>query len=194
MSPAAAQERPDRREQILEAALALFAERGFYGTAVPEVAAAAKVGAGTIYRYFEGKEALVNVVYKRWKGALAHAVMLDFPFGATAREQFHAFFTRSIAFAREFPLAFKFLELHHHAPYLDDEARALEAKILEPALAFFEKTKRSQITKPLPAEMLMAILWGAIVGLVKASWEGHLALTGDAIDQAESCCWEAIRG
>ena len=31
----------DKRQAILEAALVLFAERGFHGTAVPEVAAAA---------------------------------------------------------------------------------------------------------------------------------------------------------
>jgi AcrR family transcriptional regulator len=191
---ASPQERPDRREQILAAALALFAERGFHGTAVPEVAERARVGAGTIYRYFESKEALVNVLYKRWKGAIAHAVMTDFPFGSNAREQFHAFFTRSIAFAENNPLAFKFLELHHHAQYLDDEARSIEAKLLEPAIAYFENTRQSQITKPLAPELLMAILWGAIVGVVKSSWEGRVKLTRETVEAAESCCWEAIRG
>src|SRR4051812_46371152 len=122
--------KPDRREDILESALELFAERGFHGTAVPAVAEAAHVGAGTIYRYFASKEALVNVVYKRWKTALAYAIVTDFPFHATAREQFHAFFSRTIDFAAEHPRAFKFLELHHHAPYLDERSRALEAEIL----------------------------------------------------------------
>jgi AcrR family transcriptional regulator len=43
----------DKREAIMAAALDLFVERGFYGTAVPEIAEKAGVGAGTIYRYFE---------------------------------------------------------------------------------------------------------------------------------------------
>jgi AcrR family transcriptional regulator len=42
----------DKREAILGAALELFAERGFHGTAVPQIADKAGVGAGTIYRYF----------------------------------------------------------------------------------------------------------------------------------------------
>jgi len=46
-------DRGDKRETILAAALELFVERGFYGTAVPEIAERAGVGAGTIYRYFE---------------------------------------------------------------------------------------------------------------------------------------------
>ena len=58
----------ERREAILAAALELFSERGFHGTAVPLVAEKAGVGAGTLYRYFESKEALVNALYQRWKG------------------------------------------------------------------------------------------------------------------------------
>ena len=55
----------EKHQKILSAALELFANRGFHGTAVPDVAKLAGVGAGTIYRYFENKEALVNAVYHR---------------------------------------------------------------------------------------------------------------------------------
>jgi len=61
----------DKREAIMGAALDLFVERGFHGTAVPEIAQAAGVGAGTIYRYFEHKEALVNALYRPEKQAFA---------------------------------------------------------------------------------------------------------------------------
>src|SRR4051812_22112226 len=54
----------DKRARILAAALKTFADRGFHGTAVPEVAESAGVGTGTLYRYFENKEALVNEVYR----------------------------------------------------------------------------------------------------------------------------------
>lgn len=183
----------DRRDDILEAALALFAERGFHGTAVPEVAARARVGAGTIYRYFPSKEALVNKVYWRWKTALAHAVMQDFPFHAPAREQFQVFWRRAVAFAVEHPLAFKFLELHHHAPYLDAESRRVEEEVVIAAVAFFAKTRQDQVTKDLDPQLLMAIVWGGVVGLVKNAWEGRLALSERVIADAESCCWEAVR-
>ena len=62
----------DKREAILQAALELFVERGFYGTAVPEIADRASVGAGTIYRYFESKEALVNAIYRQEKLRFGH--------------------------------------------------------------------------------------------------------------------------
>jgi AcrR family transcriptional regulator len=52
----------DKRRRILDAALAMFAERGYHGVAVPEVAVAAGVGIGTLYHYFEHKQQLVNEV------------------------------------------------------------------------------------------------------------------------------------
>ncbi|MFO1187803.1 MAG: helix-turn-helix domain-containing protein [Alphaproteobacteria bacterium] len=46
----------DKRDLILGfAALSLFVEKGFDGTAVPEIAARAGVGTGTLYRYFAGR-------------------------------------------------------------------------------------------------------------------------------------------
>jgi AcrR family transcriptional regulator len=47
-----------RREQILEAAVKVFARRGFGNATVAEIAEEAGVAAGTIYNYFESKEEL----------------------------------------------------------------------------------------------------------------------------------------
>jgi AcrR family transcriptional regulator len=187
-------ERPDdKREAILQAALELFAERGFHGTAVPAIAERAKVAAGTIYRYFDGKEALVNSLYQRYKGALGAYLLGEFPYSGTPREQFHHFFTRSMAFARKERLAFQFLEAHHHRPYLDEQSRAAEERVLEPARMFFQQTERLRVTRPAPAEALGAIVWGSIVGIVRAQWEGHLQLDDKVEAAAEEAVWDAIR-
>src|SRR5262245_40748213 len=75
----------DKKQAILAAALDLFAVKGYHGTAVPEIAEAAKVGAGTVYRYFQSKEQLVNELYRNWKMALFTALMNDFPVDKTPR-------------------------------------------------------------------------------------------------------------
>src|SRR5262245_34504715 len=146
----------DKREAILEAALELFAERGFHGTAVPLVAEKANVGAGTIYRYFPSKEALVNALYQRHKGELGEAILSGFPASAPFREQFHHFGERVCAFARKNPRALQFLELHHHSPYLDSTSRSIEAQLLTFARGFVAKAVEQQVAKPLSPELLMA--------------------------------------
>jgi len=46
----------DKRARILDAAVRVFAERGFFGATVAEIARAAGVADGTIYLYFKSKD------------------------------------------------------------------------------------------------------------------------------------------
>ena len=50
---------PQRREELLKAARAEFAEQGFVGARMADIAGRAGVATGTVYLYFESKEALV---------------------------------------------------------------------------------------------------------------------------------------
>jgi AcrR family transcriptional regulator len=183
----------DKREAILAAALELFAERGFHGTAVPHIAERAGVGAGTIYRHFASKEAMVNVLYQRWKGMMGASMMGDFPFDQPARVQLAHFGARVFAFARKHPAALKFLEQHHHGTYLDEESRALEARLLEPARHFFEQQLRARVVRKAPVEVLFAIAWGSLMGVIRAHWEGYTPLDAKVEEQTLDAIWDAIR-
>ena len=55
----------ERREQLVEIARGLFAERGFDGTSVEEIAARAEVSKPVVYEHFGGKEGLYAVVVDR---------------------------------------------------------------------------------------------------------------------------------
>jgi AcrR family transcriptional regulator len=70
-APAVAARRPRRRrkearpEEILEAALAEFAEKGYAATRLEDVARRAGIAKGTIYLYFPGKAPLFKAVVRR---------------------------------------------------------------------------------------------------------------------------------
>ena len=193
--PIQAREAPDtgKRDAILEAALELFTDRGFHGTAVPLVAEKAGVGAGTIYRYFESKEHLVNVLYRREKQAMLDALLSDFPFQKAAREQFRTFFRRSVAYAEAHPRSSRFLELHHHAPYLDQASRELEEHGMQLMLGAVHAAVVQEAMKDLPPMVLVSVVWGVFLGLLRAWSEDRLELTEHVIAHAEQCAWEAIR-
>ena len=55
----------ERREQLIEIARALFAERGFEGTSIEELSARAEVSKPIVYEHFGGKEGLYAVVVDR---------------------------------------------------------------------------------------------------------------------------------
>jgi TetR/AcrR family transcriptional regulator, fatty acid metabolism regulator protein len=54
----------DKRERILRAAVKVFAKHGFYDTRVSAVAKEAGVADGTIYLYFESKDALLLSLFE----------------------------------------------------------------------------------------------------------------------------------
>lgn len=51
-------------QKIKQAALALFAQKGFRDTSVAAIAKEAKVSKGLIYNYFESKEHLLQVIFQ----------------------------------------------------------------------------------------------------------------------------------
>ena len=191
--PARASGNGDKSEAILLAALSLFVERGFHGTAVPEVAERAGVGAGTIYRYFASKEALVNVVFRQHKQALLGRLLADFPLHASTREQFSALWRRTAQYVAEEPLGFSFLELHHHSSYLDAESLALEQRAIQFGVAFVETAQKRGDLRPVAPAILIGIVLGAFIGLVSKSTQCGLTLDASLWTVAEQCVWEAIR-
>ena len=59
-----------RREQLLGVAKSLFAEKGFEGTSVEEIAARADVSKPVVYEHFGGKEGIYAVIVDREVEAL----------------------------------------------------------------------------------------------------------------------------
>lgn len=186
----------DKRRIILDAALRVFAERGYHGTTVPEVADAAGVGTGTLYRYFEHKEALVNEVYRDAKGRLRAALLDDAPALDVyqldvAERWFSELWRRLGAFAKAEPATFRFLEMQDHVEYLDKKSREVELSVLGP-LWMAGKRLRDRAAGGPSVDVLIALLWGAFVGLIKAQRLGYMKLSDEQLREAGAACWRMI--
>jgi len=64
MEPARRKRRPQRREQILEAAVALFHERGFEATGIDDIGEAADITGPAVYRHFRSKEEILETLLR----------------------------------------------------------------------------------------------------------------------------------
>jgi AcrR family transcriptional regulator len=183
------------RQRILDAALRVFAERGFHGAAVPLVAAAAQIATGTLYRYFDSKEQLVNEVYRDAKARLGAALLEGLDLNGEPEALFAAIWLRVVRFARAQPLAFRFLEMQDHTPYLDARSRDLERAVLDPIWLGATRLSRAAGGRGrMPADVAIAFVWGALVGLFKAERLGYLTLTNATINSARAAAWSAIAG
>ena len=61
--------RPDKRALILDAAIKVFAEKGYHGSRVSDIASEAGIAYGLVYHYFKNKEEILSTIFEeRWTG------------------------------------------------------------------------------------------------------------------------------
>lgn len=54
--------RQQKKEQIIQASLELFASKGFYNTTIPDIAKSLKMSIGNMYNYFKSKDMLAKEI------------------------------------------------------------------------------------------------------------------------------------
>jgi AcrR family transcriptional regulator len=111
--------RPDvseeRKSQILDAAMDVFARKGFDAARMDDIVDESGLSKGALYWYFESKNEIITAILERFFSEEVRAVgRLAGPQG-TARERLTAYLERSIADTRRFlrwmPVAFEVYSL-----------------------------------------------------------------------------------
>jgi TetR/AcrR family transcriptional regulator, fatty acid metabolism regulator protein len=81
---------PDRRQAILDAAVRVFARRGFHACRVSDIADEAGVAYGLVYHYFGSKDSVLDTLFlERWSVMLKMIAEVDAT-SASAREKLYA--------------------------------------------------------------------------------------------------------
>ena len=125
----------DRRRTILDAALALFAERGYEGASVDEIAAEAGINVAVIYRHFKSKEELhATVLQEQWESLLSYQaeIVLQVPPG---RERMRLAYTSYFEWFEQHPVAWRLLFREVGGPKRVVEAHERVLGLLSQAIA-----------------------------------------------------------
>jgi TetR/AcrR family transcriptional regulator, fatty acid metabolism regulator protein len=64
----------EKRRQILNAAIRVFAQKGFHRCRISDIASEAKVAYGLVYHYFENKEEILNSIFDENWGLLTEVL------------------------------------------------------------------------------------------------------------------------
>jgi AcrR family transcriptional regulator len=183
----------DKRADILQATLKLVSEHGFHGTPMAKVAEGAGVGAGTIYRYFENKETLINELYVELKREISRAMLRGFSPEASPEEIFRRVLRNTFDYCVQNPQEMVFLEQYHNSPFLTPETEAATAETLAPLQSAFRSAIAAGEMKNLSFEMLSIFAYDMVVALAKRQLSGALALDEATLQTAFQACWDAVK-
>jgi AcrR family transcriptional regulator len=165
-----------RRQAILDAALTLFAERGFGAARLEDVAARAGVAKGTLYLYFKDKEQLFEEVIRSAVSPIlerldALAAAPDLPF-ETVLEALAVMFEKEVLGTRrkllirlmitEGPRFPRIAEFHYRT--VVSRIMPLIRTLAERAIARGEIASDALVLYPqlLAAPLLFAVIWDAL--------------------------------
>jgi len=102
------------KELIARTALALFVEQGIDGTTIRDIAAAAGIAEGTLYRHYSGKDALAWDLFSRNYTAFALELRRIEAGQATLRAKLAAMVRQFCTFFDDDPVLFSYLLLAQH--------------------------------------------------------------------------------
>ncbi len=157
-----------RRNQILDAAAKVFAEKGFHPTTIKDIATEAGIAHGSIYTYFENKNALLLGIFERMKASIMQE---NLPLALDISD------VRTFIKIVQLPLMglkkdnFALFRIVVSEMMVNEELRALYYKqIMEPTLTLAEEAFQEQAAKqglsPIRIQLTIRAISGMILGLM----------------------------
>lgn len=186
----------EKRDEIVRAALELIAENGFHGAPMAMIAEKAGVGAGTIYRYFENKDVLINQLYRELEERLCAAIMEGYSPEKPIRERFLHLGTAILRYCISNPLDFRYLEQYHNSPYGVAHRRDKifgETDEQDVYRELFEEGVAQQVIKELPLVVLFALAFGPLIAVARDHILGFVDLDEALIGRIIAACWDGLK-
>ena len=187
--------KPEKRDEIIRAALELVAEQGFHGAPMAAVAKRAGVAAGTIYCYFENKDELIRATHAFLEKQILATLTEDYPAERPVRDRFLHIGRKLIEYFLASPLELRFMEQFFNSPFGVAHRREKLFGNQEKNLIFklFDEALAQQIVKPLPLPILCALTFGPMVDACRDHILEFIVLDDALIEQLVAACWDSLK-
>lgn len=167
----------NKKDLIINAALKLFVDNGFHGTATGKIAQEAGVANGTLFQYFKTKDDLVIALYIHIKDELAEYISKNTVENADIKETVKTQVLSTLYWALDNPNKFRFIQQFHTSPYIGKIEQDVINKQVEPHLTLIQKGIKQGVLKSLPADLIYTLLSNQVFGLYQFMTSKKLSRT-----------------
>jgi len=184
----------DKRKKILAAAEVLLAERGFYGLSMKALANSAGVAAGTIYRYFENKEDMINQLHQHVKEELAVVTFEGLHAGLSQKEKYALCWRNTYQSVLTNPNRLIAVSMLFLRPCVKgQEMLSCNDQLFAPLFNIYEQGIREQIFHDFPVPALISLSFESSVNLAKKVMNHSIEQPDEQlITQIIDASWQAI--
>lgn len=180
---------------ILESTLDLVKEYGIHGFPISEVAKKGGIAVGTIYHYFEGKDQLIQELYKYVVDLIHHIALKEDDADRSFEERYFTFWTNLVNLYHAKPSILSFFEQYSNSTYYSELSEMSKGKFYNWLFMFFEEGLKSGELRPINKEILAVLVLGNMHTSAKVKMNRSLRSKDTNVDLGEiaKIIWEGIR-
>jgi TetR/AcrR family transcriptional regulator, fatty acid metabolism regulator protein len=185
----------DKRRLILDAAVRVFAEKGYHTSRVGDIAEEAGVAHGLLYHYFRSKEELLETIFREtWRDVLA-AVRAVEETDETARERLAGIAKILLrAWRRDPDLVRVLVREVTRSSHLQQRIDEIDAAFSGLERIIARGQAEGEFRADVDARMVSYVFYGALEEILTGWVLGQLEDGDDAIAQAEQTVIEVVCG
>ncbi len=189
----AKQRRPNTQDLILNAALHLFTERGYFNTSVQDVARVSGASIGSIYHHFKDKEDIARALYQHHLDFMSEAIETIIIRHGSVQERCRAIMAMLFEFTERQPAAMAFMLYAKHREFLPGARPVCSSRpfeLMRKIVAMGIETGEIRALDPVIASSAM---FGGALRLIAARLDDVIDWPLDErIDEVWSCAWRGI--
>ncbi len=187
------EEQMDKRQKVLNTTLHMILENGIQATSMAKVSKRSGVAVGTIYHHFPSKEALITELYRSIKLGIAAVVFEGVDTGHGTQESFERIVRNMIAYARENPEAYAFVEGYCTSPEIDPQVKSELFNTFQQQISdLYDKWSEGKRGRHISVEMLNLYLNGALSFLIRACISEEIDWEDPQIETYIHMIWQGM--
>jgi len=181
------------REKILDTALTLFSEHGYFNTSIHDIRREAGVSIGAIYHHFGNKEALAKALYDELLGRMQQAIDDAVAGHRDCLERSRAIIGRLFDLTVDEPDTMQFVLLAQHREFLRDEPPICSSQPFRIMRQVIEDGMASGEVRQMEPWVAASAMFGGALRMMNLQLDDALEQPlGRYLDEVVDCAWRAI--
>lgn len=180
-------------EQVLDAALNLFTEQGYFNTSIPDIVKASSVSTGSIYHHFRDKEGIAKRLYESLVERMeSHFDEIE-THHASAHDRCRAVIALLFRITEHEPAIMRFMLFSRHREFIPDQQPVCSSRpfvqMREMVTAGMAAGEIRQMTPIVAA----AGVFGGALRLIQLRLDGVLNTPlPEYLDEIWQCAWRSV--
>lgn len=181
------------REQVLDTALQLFSERGYFNTSIHDIRRAAGVSIGAIYHHFQNKERLAKSLYDRLVAHMEGAIIAACAGESGCLARSRAIVGGLFELTEQEPRMMQFVLLAQHCEFLPDEPPICSSRPFQFMRQVVEEGMLSGEVRQMEPWVAATAMFGGALRMMNLRLDGALDQPlSHYLDDVVACGWRAI--